>query len=120
MSSEGPDELAIIGLVQDRVKLLPTLSRRQSEVLRLISSGTTNSQISTRLGIARTTVENHVKDLKYKLGVDSRSLLAVIGYFLIISTASHEKTVSPWFPASSHVVDRHAERDRQSGLGTRT
>lgn len=61
------------------------LTVRQRDVLRLVSAGATNSQICSRLGIAGPTVENHIKDLKYRLRVDSRSLLAVVGYFEIAS-----------------------------------
>jgi hypothetical protein len=69
----------------------------------LVSAGATNSQICSRLGIAGPTVENHIKDLKYRLRVDSRSLLAVVGYFELASNVLGADK------SSSMVVSQHGE-----------
>ncbi len=52
---------------------LGDLSRREREVLGLISNGLTDRQIGNRLGLALSTVRNHVAALYGKLGVHSRS-----------------------------------------------
>jgi PAS domain S-box-containing protein len=52
---------------------LGDLSRREREVLGLISNGLTDKQIGTQLGLALSTVRNHVAALYGKLGVHSRS-----------------------------------------------
>jgi DNA-binding CsgD family transcriptional regulator len=80
--------------VQSGLRRITKLTDRQREVLRLVSSGATNQQISRRLGIAGPTVENHIKDLKFRLDVDSRSLLAVIGYFELVASFFEEALAS--------------------------
>jgi DNA-binding CsgD family transcriptional regulator len=85
LSTDQVDPAQVVALVQTRLVRLESLTRRQRDVLQLLSVGATNTQISNRLDIARPTVETHVKDLKHKLGVSSRSLLAVIGYLDIVS-----------------------------------
>jgi DNA-binding CsgD family transcriptional regulator len=80
-------EIRTIRIVHSRLHRLDHLSRRQREVLRLIAAGATNNQICGRLGIAGPTVENHIKELKHRLDVSSRSLLAIIGYFEAVSVA---------------------------------
>lgn len=77
--------LNLIRLVHGCAERIDTLTERQREVLRCVSTGATNSQIALRLGIAPPTVENHVKDLKSRLGVDSRSLLAIIGFVDVLT-----------------------------------
>ena len=49
------------------------LSRREREVLGLLSNGMTNSQIGARLGLATSTVCNHIAALYQKIGVHTRS-----------------------------------------------
>ena len=49
------------------------LSRREREVLGLLSAGMTDLQISTRLKLAPSTVRNHIAALYGKIGVHSRS-----------------------------------------------
>jgi PAS domain S-box-containing protein len=49
------------------------LSRREREVLGLLSNGMTNSQIGARLGLATSTVRNHIAALYQKIGVHTRS-----------------------------------------------
>jgi PAS domain S-box-containing protein len=48
------------------------LSRREREVLGLLSNGMTNSQIGARLGLATSTVRNHIAALYQKIGVHTR------------------------------------------------
>ncbi len=55
------------------------LSNRQKEVLDLILAAYSNKQIARRLSLAEGTVKNHVSVLMRKLGVTSRSAVAVAG-----------------------------------------
>ncbi|TFZ00702.1 response regulator transcription factor [Ramlibacter henchirensis] len=49
------------------------LSLREHEVLRMIASGLTSSQIGDKLAISSTTVNSHVKNMYHKLHVRSRA-----------------------------------------------
>ena len=51
------------------------LSEREIDVARLISAGQNNGQISRGLGIALRTVENHLRSVYAKVGVNSRTQL---------------------------------------------
>ncbi len=53
------------------------LSRRQSEVLRLIVQGRSNKESARALNLAEDTVEIHVAALFSELGVNQRAALAV-------------------------------------------
>ncbi len=56
--------------------LAEILSRREREVLKLISEGNTNNQIAHQLGISVKTVEKHRQNLMKKMGVhDTASLI---------------------------------------------
>lgn len=56
---------------------MPKLSRRESEVLRLLAAGVTTRQIADTLDIKLVTARNHINRLLTKLGVNSR-LQAVV------------------------------------------
>lgn len=58
----------------------PGLTRRESQVAELVAEGLTNKDIAVRLTIARRTAENHVERLLGKLGLTSRTQLAVWAY----------------------------------------
>ena len=49
------------------------LSDREKQVLQLISEGMTNKEISTRLTISASTVENHIHHIYKKLKVTNRA-----------------------------------------------
>jgi DNA-binding CsgD family transcriptional regulator len=51
----------------------PALTRREQEILTLIAQGKRNQQIADALGIARYTVETHLKNIFRKLRVQSRT-----------------------------------------------
>ncbi|MGZ6834063.1 MAG: response regulator [Mycobacteriaceae bacterium] len=57
-------------------KLLPRLSDRETEVLRLVAKGLSAKQIATRLVISHRTVENHVQSTLRKLQLANRVELA--------------------------------------------
>jgi DNA-binding NarL/FixJ family response regulator len=54
-------------------KLLGLLSRRETEVLRLLAEGLTNAEIAARLFISTKTAGNHVSNVLSKLNLRSRS-----------------------------------------------
>ena len=49
------------------------LTSREQQVLALVVEGATNAQISRKLGIAGSTVKNHVSSIFEKLGVTQRT-----------------------------------------------
>lgn len=53
------------------------LTRREREVAELIGQGLTNREIGTRLVIAQRTAESHVESIMAKLGVTSRTRVAL-------------------------------------------
>ncbi len=53
------------------------LSERESEVLRLVARGMPNKQIARELGIAQSTVKSHVGSIFGKLGLLSRTQVAL-------------------------------------------
>jgi predicted ATPase/DNA-binding CsgD family transcriptional regulator len=60
-------------LVQPPSRALVGLTRREREVLRLLTEGLTNPQIAERLVVSLPTVSTHVASIFNKLGVTSRS-----------------------------------------------
>jgi DNA-binding CsgD family transcriptional regulator len=65
-------------LRNDDVILNVRLSRRESDVLRLVTEGYTNVQIAEVLDISAHTVKSHVNSLFNKLGVNDRTQAAVL------------------------------------------
>ncbi len=79
------------------------LSRRQTEVLRLLVQGRSNKQIARDLGLAEGTVKIHVAALFHKLQVTSRTAAAVAGARLLArqpptGKAPQEQAVSESYP----------------------
>ena len=64
----------------DEARELLGLTRRESEILREMATGKTNSQIAERLYISQGTVKSHVKSVLRKLGAANRAD-AVSRYF---------------------------------------
>lgn len=56
----------------NRVNEAVKLTRRETEVLRLMATGKTNTQIAQELFISEQTVKNHISNLFRKLGVETR------------------------------------------------
>jgi DNA-binding NarL/FixJ family response regulator len=56
------------------------LSRRESEVLRLVATGKTNRAIGTELFISEKTVARHVSNIFTKLGLSSRAEATAYAY----------------------------------------
>ncbi|HIK89072.1 MAG TPA: response regulator transcription factor [Dehalococcoidia bacterium] len=55
------------------------LSRRELEVLTLISTGATNSEIAERFFISINTIQTHVSNILAKLNVSNRAEATAIG-----------------------------------------
>jgi DNA-binding NarL/FixJ family response regulator len=53
------------------------LTPREHEILRLLTTGATNREISQALGISHETVKEHVQHLLKKIGVNDRTQAAV-------------------------------------------
>ena len=53
--------------------MLALLSNREKQVLLLIVEGMTNKEISTRLTISESTVENHIHHIYKKLKISNRA-----------------------------------------------
>ena len=53
--------------------MLPDLTDREEQILKLIASGLTNREISRYLSISESTVENHVHHIYAKLRISNRA-----------------------------------------------
>ena len=51
---------------------------KQQQVLALVRVGVTNSEIATRLGLSRRTVETHIASAAAKLGATTRGQAAAL------------------------------------------
>ena len=54
------------------------LAKRELEVAQLVAEGLSNKQIGVRLFISEATVASHMRHIMDKLGVNSRSQIAVL------------------------------------------
>jgi DNA-binding NarL/FixJ family response regulator len=59
-----------------RVQRQLGLSRREQQVVHMISEGLTNKEIATRLGLSQQTVKNHIHRMSRKVGANDR--LAIV------------------------------------------
>ena len=53
--------------------MLPVLTDREEQVLRLIADGLTNRAIACNLSISESTVENHIHHIYTKLRISNRA-----------------------------------------------
>ena len=70
--------------------MLPALTHREEQILRLIACGLTNREISCNLSISESTVENHIHHIYEKLGISNRAQ-AVVHAFLLKITALEDR-----------------------------
>ena len=59
---------------------LDLLTERETEVLRIVARGWSNSQIATELRLSEATVKTHVSRVLSKLGLQSRAQAVVLAY----------------------------------------
>ncbi|GAA2614986.1 response regulator [Paractinoplanes durhamensis] len=59
---------------------LDELTARETEVLRLVGNGLTNTQIAARLVVSEATVKTHLKHTMSKLRLNSRAQAVVVAY----------------------------------------
>jgi DNA-binding NarL/FixJ family response regulator len=64
--------------------MLPVLTDREEQILRLIADGFTNREISCNLSISESTVENHVHHIYAKLGISNRAQAVAYAFQLRI------------------------------------
>jgi DNA-binding NarL/FixJ family response regulator len=62
---------------QDEQNLIWIFTRRESEIIAKIMLGLTNQQIAESLGISSRTVKHHLTNIFRKLGIASRTQLAL-------------------------------------------
>ena len=73
LSAAVAKRLAAMAGNDENAEDLPTLTRREGEILQLLASGLTNAAIAARLYVSVNTVASHIKHLYPKLGVVNRS-----------------------------------------------
>ena len=57
--------------------ILSILSRRELEILELVSSGFSNQDIAVKLGITSSTVKTHLRNIYFKTDKHTRANLAI-------------------------------------------
>ena len=60
----------------EKLPLFSKLTRREKQVLRLVSQGESNKTIASKLGITEHTVKLHMHNVSGKLGVNNRTAAA--------------------------------------------
>lgn len=68
------------------------LTRREKQVLRLVSKGQSNKIIASNLGITEHTVKLHMHNVAGKIGVSNRTAAAQF-YFEVVSDQAYEQSV---------------------------
>ena len=80
---------------QASAKLVADLTSRELEVLRLIATGLSNSEIAAQLFLGETTIKTHVTRILMKLGVRDRVQAVVCAYEAGIVGPRHDKPDQP-------------------------
>jgi NarL family two-component system response regulator LiaR len=70
-----------------------TLTKRETEVLRLLARGRSNKEIAVDLSIAEKTVKTHVSNILGKLGVSSRTQAALYAIRIGLVSLGHTGSV---------------------------
>ena len=73
--------------------MLPELTDRENQVLKLIADGLTNREISCSLTISESTVENHVHHIYEKLGISNRAQAVAHAFRLRIVLANEMQEI---------------------------
>lgn len=79
-----------------RVKFELGLTRRQQQLVPLISQGLTNKEIASRLNLSEQTIKNHVHNMLKRTGVENRlELVDVTQKFRALQPVSYVEVESP-------------------------
>jgi ATP/maltotriose-dependent transcriptional regulator MalT len=70
--------------------MLPLLSARENQVIKLIAHGLTNREISCNLSISESTVENHIHHVYTKRGISNRAQAVAHAFQLKIIVLQNE------------------------------
>jgi len=60
--------------------MLPELTGRENELLKLIANGLSNREIACNLSISESTVENHIHSIYEKLSITNRAQAVAFAY----------------------------------------
>ena len=75
---------------------LPSITRRQREVVELIAAGCSNEEVGERLGISPRTAKAHCDVLRQKLGVTRRRQIPAAFRMLTGEDPLASSLSSPW------------------------
>lgn len=96
---------AAYGRDSSLVLLMPTLTPRERQIMRLLANGATNKEIATDLVISEATVKRHVSNILMALDVRNRmQAVARAREFHLLDYESENKTVLP--PDREHTTIR--------------
>jgi LuxR family transcriptional regulator, regulator of acetate metabolism len=102
MGGQGPllelDEQATTAPWQSRSEVVSDLTRREYEVLQLMTKGTTNREIAASIFLSEETVKSHVKRILQKFGVANRGQ-AVATYLESLDRRSDAGRRGAWAPS---------------------
>ena len=88
------DEMALLRIVrsrQDESMVGVTLNARERQILQLICSGCTNTEISDHLVLSKGTIKKNIQSLFSKLGVQNRTEAAMAGVRLGIELSTNSE-----------------------------
>lgn len=88
------DEMALLRIVrsrQDESMVGVTLNAREQQILQLICSGCTNTEISDHLVLSQGTIKKNIQSLFSKLGVQNRTEAAMAGVRLGIELSTNSE-----------------------------
>src|ERR1700739_3211938 len=93
------DEQATTAPWQSRSEVVSDLTRREYEVLQLMTKGATNREIATTIFLSEETVKSHVKRILQKFGVANRGQ-AVATYLESLDRRSDAGRRGAWTPSA--------------------
>ena len=76
----GNEVFEIITNATNKKEAVPTLTRREKEILSLVVEGLTNNEIAARIFVSHWTVDSHRKSLMTKLNTKNTALLIKYAY----------------------------------------
>jgi len=79
--------------------MLPKLTDREEQILKLIADGFTNKEISYTLSISESTVENHIHHIYVKLGIANRAQAVAQAFRLRIAILQNSAIENSGFPS---------------------